>query len=252
MSWAYGTNGARAINVSGTVSSLAYPNNDTVGSLLIASVCYYCGTGAGSGDVTLSDNAPSGGNAWTKVCSYWDNSLGVWLYISIFYAINTKGTGAEKLTVTIGNYNANCSSSALVIEEVTGNASSSPGDGTAYGYVFTPYTNSSGQTLNGPALSTGTDGDLIFAALFDLQDNISALTHGSGFTSMHMVTTTEVTGTEYEVQGTHGAITPSFASITADASGDAQIIACAFKVSTGGGSNMVQREVWWKQTAYNQ
>ncbi len=247
MSWSR-LQGAGSFSNSAISSQAFTTQNCTVGALEVYTVAYLVPSGSPSGDVTLSD----GQNTISKAYSAWMNITGtVYVYIGIFYAINTSAT---KLSLSISNYFSGAVYGWLVsLNEFSGNASSSPVDGSAYGSIVQS-PGSGSQTVNGPQITTNVNGDLIYAILFDTYttSKASALSAGSGFSAGNILecsTYTNYSGDEYEAQTSAGAITPTFTP-TLSGTGDYLCLAAvAFKPSAGG-LNMMQEELWWARTAY--
>ena len=214
-----------------TVSSLAFTTqNNTANSLLIATVTQYYGqTSTPSGDVTITDSA---GNTWgTAYSHWWTYQTGSWVYVGVFYAVNTQGN--QKITVNVGNYHPSVVDCEVAVEEYSGNATSSPLDGSAANGLMTSY-GSGNQTISGPQITTSTNGDLIFAYCFDWGGNVTAISQGTGY-SLGQYTLTDLAGpggTEYETQTSSGSVTPTFA-ITASGPLTNQffIVAAAFKAA---------------------
>ena len=148
--------------------------------------------------------------------------------IQCFYALNTHTTASNNVhqSNAVGDYVNN---TAL---EFTGVVTSSPVDGgSAAGYNSTASGSTGtggGQNVSAGALSTSTNGDLIYACATGMNGTMTANT-GGGYTS------TAVPGSmacEYLVQATHGAITPTFSDNTnSDTYG---AFAVAFKAAAGG------------------
>jgi hypothetical protein len=253
MAWVYkqGNNNYSA----STIGSIAFTTqNNTVNSLMALGISYDGPSGSSSpvGDLSLTD---SKGNTWTKMFSLWyEYSTNEWEYIAIFSAVNTQGTGNEKITVDISGYvSGNQGYPDVVIEEWTGNATSSVQDGSG-NYAAPAYALGT-QTLNGPTLTTTVNGDLIYVYGYDLTGYITAFT-SAGIYSVGQAnynSTVDPMGDEYGVQTSYGAITPTFkitASAASGGSGGLFMAAVAFKPAAGGGANMVQQELWWGRTPY--
>ena len=218
-------------NTSTTIASLAFTTqNNAQNSLITCAVWYFCPT-AQSGDLTISD---SKSNSWSKASSEWFSpASGVYAYIGLFYAVNTNGTGGEKLTVSITGYKTGAEYTNVWLEEYTGNATAGVLDvaGAAHPGYTSP--DASSQTINAAPLTTTVDGDLITSLCIDTWGYAGALNVGPGFTSLK---STAGLGTEeYEVQTSHGGITPTFVIPTASGAGSpiCMTVSGAFKVASG-------------------
>lgn len=169
MAWS-NPQGASNSSGSAALSSIAYATqNNTKNSLLTLGAMYIgTQTGTPSADLSLTD---SKSNSWSKIISAWiDLSGNFWAYMGLFQAVNSNGTGGEKITVNVGNYLV-AAASGLIIEEFTGNTTSSPVDVSGFvGNASTviPYTTST-TSITGPQLATTVDGDLVYAITWTLQ-----------------------------------------------------------------------------------
>jgi len=225
--------------------------NCTVGALervwITQTVASGYSSGSGNQNPTISD----GVNAWNLAFGQWYNWTGsVYTYIGCFECINTSAT---KLSASLSNWYTGAVSTQILLDEFTGNASSSPLDGSAYSVKYVSTTTGSGVTLNGTQITTATNGDLIDCYLFDLysgSSKVTAVAQGSGFTLMQSNTSNpaDSCADENVVQATAGSITPSFVVTISSGGADIVAVACvAWKpAGTGGGINQVQEAVWWR------
>jgi hypothetical protein len=248
MSWVWKQ--GNASQNSGTASSLPFTTqNNTVNALLICGIGYYVNTSnTPTGDLSFSD---SKGNTWTKAYSIW-YQVGpnpYWQYQAIYYAVNTNGTGGEKITVDISGYYSGASATNLAIEEFTGNALSSLVDGTG-NYSMQGYA-SGAQVLNLPSLTTSANGDLIYAFVYDYEWLITAFTSQGIWTvqeALYNKSTYPPMCDEWGVQTTGGLITPTLGLTSSAAHSTYGILTTdvAFKAAAGGGMNQVQEAAWWR------
>ena len=190
----------------GLVNSLAYPNNVSANSLLLASVTWDPHSSSSTPPPpTVSDSL---GNSFNLVQTAYDSpETQAWC---LYYAINTKGAGADTITVS---YASGTGWTGLIIDEFSGVSTSSPLDGSAVQdqQNITGGTN----TLSSGSFSTSSAGDLIYASTFNVNPNISSLVPGTNFTpgvtvSSFWGTAGPFAGTEYMTQSSPGSIAGNF------------------------------------------
>ena len=190
----------------GLVNSLAYPNNVSANSLLLASVTWNPHSSSSTPPPpTVSDSL---GNSFNLVQTAYDSpETQAWC---LYYAINTKGAGADTITVS---YASGTGWTGLIIDEFSGVSTSSPLDGSAVQdqQNITGGTN----TLSSGSFSTSSAGDLIYASTFNVNPNISSLVPGTNFTpgvtvSSFWGTAGPFAGTEYMTQSSPGSIAGNF------------------------------------------
>jgi hypothetical protein len=225
---------------SGEVSSVTFTGNDTVGSLLFAvATAEIDQSTSPTGDVTVTDSV---GNTWHKICSaYYNYKSGAWQYNSLFYAMNTKGTGSEKITIAVSGWYPGSSYSAVVISEFYYSGYTFSLDGSAYGFQNGRYSTTGSVTLTGPSITPSVNGDLIYVFLTDdsavTSDTFAA---GSGFTIGTSVPNSDIAefADEYMVQGTAAAMSPTFSYSSTSIPEEWTIFAAALRAAkTVGGDH---------------
>ncbi len=206
-----------------------YPPNDTLsGNLLI--VGFQALTSGGLPTWTVTDNLSSGGWAQALVSNDTTNHQGLW----IWYLPNA-GAGINKLTITPSSPAEFASFKFSEFYNVLG---SSPLDGTSSNF-------NTGTAVTAGSITTVSDGDLIWAWMIvdDLASpppTTSVLTKGSGFTLLD-ADASFATGSQYQVQSSHGAINAGFTLGTSHAWNCGAV---AFKAASAGTTpNMVPRVV---------
>jgi hypothetical protein len=209
--------------------------NCTVGALEQAWITQTVSSGYSAGGANQNPTLSDGYNVWGPVFGQWYNwTGGVYTYIGCFWAINTSNT---KLSVSLSNWYSGAVSTAITLTEFTGNASSSPVDGSAYSVYYDSVTTGSGQTLNGTAFNTNVANDMVTCFLFDLYSGSSKVTAASAGTLFTLGSATDTANPadavaiDAGVFSSAGSVTPSFAGVTISSGGaDIVVIAgCAFK-----------------------
>jgi hypothetical protein len=197
---------------------------------------------AQSGDLTISDTTNS---TWGRGASGWlhISALGIYWYWGIFSVVNSYTAG--KVTANVSGYNSGVSYTNLTLEEFSGELTSGSFD--VGGGVNSSYVYASGQTINGPSLTTTANGDLILLMVVDGYEAVTSFNAGSGLTILQ----TSYTGgklfqaDEWGTQSVSGSITPTIV-ITAGAGGSSGLLifAGAFKPAGGGSANWLTMGYW--------
>jgi hypothetical protein len=211
---------------------------DTPGSTLMCVVSAEVDqAGTPSGDVTVTDSV---GNTWQKiVSSYWEYKSNVWQYNALFYAVNRKGTGAEKITVNVSGWYSGSTYSLIAISEWYSSGYLLIPDGSAYGMQTGTYSTTGVVTLTGPSITPSQNGDLIFAFLMD-DSAVGTDTFAceSGFAIDFDVPQNGVGefASEYMMQATAANLSPTFQYSSANEPEEWTIIAVALKATVAGPS----------------
>ncbi len=230
--WTQGVNAGSTGQLGANAATFTV-QNCTVGSLVRAWITQTVASGYSSGSGNQNPNLSDGVNTWNLVFGQWYSwTSGVYTYIGCFECINASAT---KLSVSLSNWYSGAVSTQILLDEFTGNASSSPADGSAYSVAYVGTTTGSGVTLNGTQITTATNGDLIDCYLFDLfsgSSKVTAISQGSGFTLMQSNPSNpaDACADENVVQTTAGNITPSF----------------VVTISSGGADMVVVASIAWK------
>jgi hypothetical protein len=227
--WTQGVNAGSTGQLGANAATFTV-QNCTVGALERAWVTQTVASGYSGGGAnqnpTLSDGTS---NVWNNVFGQWYSwTAGVYTYIGCFECINTSAT---KLSVSISNWYAGAVSTQILLDEFTGNASSSPADGSAYSVAYVGTTTGSNVTLSGTQITTAVNGDLIDCYLFDLysgSSKVTAISQGTGFILMqsNVSNPADACADENEVQATAGNITPSFQATISSGGADIVVVAC--------------------------
>lgn len=198
----------------GTSSTATFTSALTSGSKVIVA----CAVGA---NVALSAT-DSVGNTYTSVTQrFWAN---VGSNIAILYADNT--SSASSVVVTIAHGGGTQTLRAGSIQEWTGLATGAPD-------TFTAGANQTGNTtITDVSMTTTVAGDLIFTIA---TSDGSTLTAGAGFTLINF-NSSSLNGSEFQIQGSAGSITPTFSQAAAV---QGIIASAAFAPSGGGGATTV-------------
>jgi hypothetical protein len=232
-----------------TLSSLAFQLFDTAGSTLLCVVSAEIDQSATpSGDVTVSDSL---GNTWAKVTSsYWEYKSNTWQYNGLFVAVNTKGTGAEKITVDVSGWYSGSTYSLVAIGEFYSAGYTFVLDGSAYGIQNGTYSTTGGVTLTGPSITPSQNGDLIFAFLMDDSATYTdTFAPESGFSIDFNVGQNGVGefADEFMTQGTAGNLSPTFTYSSAGEPAEWTIVTAAFKAMASAAAS--QPYAPWQQLA---
>jgi hypothetical protein len=231
MSWTYRSSSANYYYSSGTPTSLAFNAAQVSGSLLVCAVSAVSGGGA-NGDVTVSDSV---NGTWSKGSGGWYG--GGYSYIQLFYIVNSSNS---VVTVDFSNWPSGAIYAMILIEEFTGNASSSVLDVCSNG-TAEAVSQGTNIAVNAASVTTTVNGDLIYSVFYDESPIVTASSNGTLTAGQwQLYSGNESIGDGYQVQSTHGSLTPTW-TLTTNGSATSNlfyVITAAFKPGAGGGTTV--------------
>lgn len=182
-------------STTGQLTTLAYGSNISVKSLLPVTVGW-------QGTLTVPTVTDSLGNSFALIRSGFNPNTGN--YLALFWAVNSKGAGADSIYISYGSYTAY---TGVIIDEFATPAGTAGGDGSA---VTVNNVVSGTNSLTSGTFTTLANNDLVYATVTNTLTTGPSVTSGTGFTSSQNIPVNTWIGaglettaaTEYLVQST--------------------------------------------------